>query len=720
MEKSLVEFRKDLISEISNDAIINLNDETSQFLSYYTDQMIEAEEILEFEEYDVTVNGSRNRKAKVDGYSYDLFEQTMSLFIADYSDDEEISTLTNTEISRLKNKVLNFLDFSYDNTILEYCEESSQEFQLAAEINNRKDQVLKYRIYIISDSELSRSVKSLDSELYNNKKVDIIIWDIKRLYNLLQSSFQKESITINVLDFSDNGLQCIKAIEDDNYESYLGIIDGTLLANLYLEYGGRLLEGNVRSFLSVRGKINKGIRNTIRTDPEIFFVYNNGIACTATDIQMNDNGEIISLTDFQIINGGQTTASIANAVIQDKASENVSKIKVPMKLTVLKAEDLDSTRHMTKDEIEDYLKLSEEQRKERFISNMTSNIARFANSQNKVDESDFFSNHPYHIRFEELSRKVYAPPKGDSPIQTIWFYERAKGQYTQEQIKLTKSEKKNFELKHPKKQVVKKTDLAKYIMSGYQYPHIVSRGNQNNMRHFAELIDKAWKKDKDRSSFNNYYYKKSIALAILFKEMEKLVSHATWYEKSYRANIVTYSIASLFYMIDKQSANNELNYLKLWNEQGLYPELSNQLDRIGQLVSKIITAEDRPTKNVTEWCKREACWTVMQKYLDKLALNEEFKITLISKNESKDTQRQEKKEQKEDDKINYQVKVVKMGESLWKSALAYGVNNRLLSEKEKSLLKSACDFTRRLPSEKQCPLILQIYDKLVEDGFVPN
>lgn len=190
----------------------------------------------------------------------------------------------------------------------------------------------------------------------------------------------------------------------------MGVINGKLLADLYIDHGSRLLEGNVRSFLSVRGKINKAIRNTIKDDPEIFFVYNNGIACTATDaiIKNSYNGlEIKGLTNFQIINGGQTTASIANAVLQDKIDDKVANISVPMKLTVLHANSINDDTILKEQKKnpynefnkEEFDKMSIEQKRNIYVDNLTASIARYANSQNKVDESDFFSNHPYHVTF---------------------------------------------------------------------------------------------------------------------------------------------------------------------------------------------------------------------------------------------------------------------------------------------------------------------------------
>ena len=303
--------------------------------------------------------------------------------------------------------------------------------------------------------------------------------------------------------------------ESEKYTSYLTVIRGDILADLYLDYGARLLEGNVRSFLSTKGKINKGIKQTIENEPEMFFAYNNGIAATAYDAVISTDSEgsfITNIIDLQIINGGQTTASIANSVLQSKI--DVSNISVPMKLSI------------------------DDKEKSKILIPL---IAVYANSQNKVDSADFSSNHPYHIRFEEYSRKVYAPAVQGNLYQTIWFYERARGQYTQAQMKLTKGEKKKFAAKNPKSQVLKKVDIAKYINTERMLPHIVSKGAQFNSKAFFEHTKKEW--DKSDEQFNEFYYKKVIALAIMFKTTESIVSNQDWYKaiKAYRANIVTYS-----------------------------------------------------------------------------------------------------------------------------------------------------------------------------------
>jgi hypothetical protein len=168
-------------------------------------------------------------------------------------------------------------------------------------------------------------------------------------------------------------------------------------------------------FLQTKGKVNKGIRTTILTKPTLFFAYNNGIAATASSIDIQTiNGipHIQKITSLQIVNGGQTTASLAMALLNDKKddSENkIAQISVPMKLSIVNHEK---------------------------ALELIPNISRYANSQNKVSESDLWSNHPFHIRMEDFSRRIKTPATDGKQFGTRWYYERANGQYQQETYKV--------------------------------------------------------------------------------------------------------------------------------------------------------------------------------------------------------------------------------------------------------------------------------------------
>src|SRR5690606_40392749 len=81
------------------------------------------------------------------------------------------------------------------------------------------------------------------------------------------------------------------------------------------DLGPRILEANVRSFLGVSSRgVNKGIRDSLRETPQRFMAYNNGVVIVADDARLarTEDGAIglLGLQGLQIVNGGQTTASI--------------------------------------------------------------------------------------------------------------------------------------------------------------------------------------------------------------------------------------------------------------------------------------------------------------------------------------------------------------------------------------------------------------------------
>lgn len=572
------DFAQNMLEDLRISSISELNDIQAEFVNYVVNILIDAEEFDDFVEGYFEGISERNRKIQMDGYYFDPYDKSCVVLISDFSNNEEIKTLTATEIDKLYGNMRNLIEACISGYIVKKgFEESSNGYALSKDLENELNELTKFRFYIITNKKLSSRIKNIKKDNISNKPVELNVWDITRLYSVFTSKLGKESIEIDFLKSMENGISCVKATNNEEYTSYLAVIPGEILAELYLEYGSRLLEGNVRSFLSVKGKVNKSIRNTILNEPKMFFAYNNGIAATATEATLSPNGLYITkLKDLQIINGGQTTASIANAKLQDKA--NLDSIYVPMKLSIV----------------------NNEKAKE-----MIPIISRCANSQNKIDEADFFSNHPYHIRLEEYSRKILAPSVDGNQYQTVWFYERARGQYIQEQMKLTPSEKKKFQLKNPKNQLLKKVDVAKYINTYQCMPHIVSRGAQANMRYFAEKISKSW--EQNNTIYNEYYFKKMIALAIIFKTTENIVTSQQWYKeiKAYRANIVTYSIAIIFNEIKKRNINKTIDFKSIWNNQKINSILERQLIVTTKEVFDFITKDDRLTLNVTEWCKKE-------------------------------------------------------------------------------------------------------------------
>ena len=696
---NLEDFRAEWIEDLRVAAEANQSDPHSEFVLDAVDRLSEAEEVENVEVGYFEGLGRRNAKMMIDGYAFDAVDKSCVLLLSDYSNNELAETLTLTDINRLYNNMRVLVEAALDGYIIDNkFEESSSGYMFANEAKRHfaNGEISKFRFYILTDKKLSDKIKNLKKDPIVGKQVDLNAWDISRFYNLYASTQGKEEIEIDSSIVDGGGIPYVGATNEDDYSAYLAVVPGRFLADIYLEYGSRLLEGNVRSFLSNRGKVNKAIRGTILQEPTMFFAYNNGIAATATEIETKqENGRhlITRIKDMQIINGGQTTASIANAVLQDKA--DLAEIYVPMKLSVV----------------------NHDKAKE-----MIPTISRSANSQNKVDEADFFSNHPYHIRLEEYSRRVLAPPVDGNQYQTAWFYERARGQYVQEQMKLTRGDRKKFQLKNPKTQLLRKVDVAKFMNSYEQRPHIVSRGAQFNMRNFAEMIGKQWDPSTQNTSFNEYYWKKLIALAILFKQTEKIVSGQDWYQeiKAYRANIVTYSIAIIMHQVEKDHPGKTLDFLKIWNNQSLSSELEAQIIKTTREVFDFITRDDRTTLNVTEWCKKEDCWKRAQNY--NFTLLGSFVESLINTSDEFEEKVVAQKEQKVSNEINAEIELINLGADYWRRVQEFGRNDKLLSEMEDGLLTVAANFetTGRIPSDKQAKLIMQIRNRLFDEGLSRN
>jgi hypothetical protein len=282
------------------------------------------------------------------------------------------------------------------------------------------------------------------------------------------------------------------------------------------------------------------------------------------------------MTDLQIVNGGQTTASLFHTQRRDKA--DLSQIFVQMKLSVIDSE---------KSEI------------------IVPRISEYANTQNRVTAADFFSNHPFHVRMEDLSRRIWAPAQQGAQRETRWFYERVRGQYVDAQSKPMRSEQKKFSTAHPKSQMFTKTDLAKFENVFDDHPRWINLGSQKNFARFALRIGKEWVKSS--TAFNEFYFRRIIARAIIFRHTEKLVSLQPWYLGGYRANIVSYAIAAIGEI--SKSCGGELHWQRIWQKQEVYGSLDEALRMASRFVNEDIMNPPLGISNISEWCKKEACWT---------------------------------------------------------------------------------------------------------------
>ncbi len=690
----LNEFRASVLDDVHFNASMNGTSPREEFLALYAGTLVEAEEFEDFEQLAYEGVGSRNRKIQIDGYYFSELDNCLYIIICPFVDSIEMQSLTATEAENQFKRARAFVEESRSGFIQKYAEESSPGYGLALDIQKRYQKVSKIKFYILTDMVMSNRIREIPSTMIGETIAEYHIWDISRLQGIEESKTGKEEIVIDLKSFSKYGIPCLEAGTNEEYTAYLCSIPGSILADLYNKYGGRLLEGNVRSFLTARGKINKEIRNTILNNPGMFFAYNNGIAATAYDVKI-EYGDICpyitEITSLQIVNGGQTTASLAAAVINDKSKANGLKdIYVPMKLSVVTPEK---------------------------AMELIPNIAKYANKQNKVSDADFFSNHAFHVRIEDLSRRILAPAVMGNQFGTHWYYERTRGQYNQEQARMTKQQKDKFLIQNPKAQMFTKTDLAKFYNIYRQLPHQVSTGAQKNFIRFAEWASDAW--EKNNTDFNEAFFRTVVCLNILFKKTDYLVKHATWYEMGYKAQVVTYALSYLFYVIEQNPEDVSLDFRSIWNKQDISHVLEVQLERIAEAMYNHLVSPNRDVENVTEWAKREACWK-KAKQLD-VTLSKDFLSELVSKREEKEDKKAAGKEQKLYNSASMMIEVVNYGVENWKALLAWGTANHIFTPQDISFLRVAVAMEKgKIPTEKQCPKIIQVLEKAKAEGYPGN
>lgn len=673
----LTDFYRDLEQEVVAKSEVNQHFSEIVFAEEMTNRLIEAGEIVTYDACHY-----KSRGLRVDGYCLEADEGTLSLFICDYRTDHEVPSLTKTDSEAAFKRLENFYIKSLDRSFHEAMEESSYGFRLAHEINLQESSLTDVKLYLLSNADLSTKAVPPPEKRIKNCRLSCQIWDLSRFYRMEMEGRGREDIVIDLKNKFGCLLPCLPAhVDSTEYESYLAVFPGRLLADIYGEYGQRLLEQNVRTFLQFRGKVNKGIRSTIINEPDMFFAYNNGITATAESVEI-ESGAISSIKNLQIVNGGQTTASILGAA--KAADSGLNRVFVQMKLSIVDPANAEL---------------------------IVPKISEYANTQNRVNAADFFSNHPFHIRIEDFSRRLWAPSSDESQRQTHWFYERARGQYMDAQGRMTNAERRQFKLQNPRNQMFTKTDLAKFEMTWDQRPHTVSLGAQKNFAIFASEIGSRW--NSDNLQFNEQYFKDLIAKAILFRRTEKLVMEQSWYQGGYRANVVTYTLAILSRIV--KATDKQIDFTGIWRSQKLTDNTEYQICLIAEEVHEIIQDTPANVSNVTEWCKKEACWKNVQRISSDL--DPDFEDELIGLDTVHDRKSEAKAVQKVDNGIEAQAKVVELGPNTWSNLLTWNNDEMCFSPNELGIIQVASRIPNKIPTDKQSRTLLKLLERAVEEGF---
>jgi hypothetical protein len=681
----LAGFRADLVSAARAGAALRHESVASVFAEDAGARLADAEEIPDFQRCLFAFDDLHGRQLRVDGYAFDDADASLALIVADFSDADELQLMSEADIRAVFATLRSYIEAVFDGSLIRTdLGARNAGIGLALDISARRADTARLRLYLATDRlagpcDISAefAIGSIPAEMH--------LWDVARFHKAFTSESGKDHFEVDFRS-AGRGLPALHAGSAcGEYEGYLCTISGDVLAAVYEQYGSRLLEGNVRSFLSIKGKINSGIQTTIQDKPAMFFAYNNGIAATADEVVLED-GDILRITlarNFQIVNGGQTTASLAAAA---RAGADLSAVVVQMKLSVLPPKR---------------------------AGELIPLIARFANSQNKVNESDFFANHPYHARLEQISKRITMPAAETGGLETVWFYERFRGQYVNEQKYLDRQAKNAFLLIHPKHQLLTKLDVARLENTWKGLPHKVSTGAQKNFIYFAGWLGKAW--TKNDSQFDERYFRSLAAMAMLYRHTEVLVAQQPWYQGAYRPNIVTYTLALLQFIVLQKGKGRQLDLNQIWMTQQVPDPLSDLLAIISGAVFSVLTDPMRPKANVTEWAKAEACWNKARDAAPALG------PIVFAVLEDPATARARDADAAINDQVGYGIfastAVKGIEASAWADLLRWGGEQDLLNPMEVKLLRSATRLPRFAPSVPECEKIWSVRARLIRSGY---
>jgi len=513
-----------------------------------------------------------NANLRLSGYSISEESDQLDLFVSLYANADEPTAIPDAETKTAVEQCLRFLTLCAEGKMAPKLDPSSDVRSLAETLQGIYDDLEQIRVYVITDRVAkSKSFKTRD---IGGKAVRLEVMDIQRLHRHWSEGKPRDELIVDFNLVCGGPLPCVYVPGESDYDYALTAIPAEALRLLYEQFGARLLEANVRSFLSVKGKgVNAGIQNTLRTAPERFMAYNNGIVIVADKMELDKAGDegstgILWLKGLQIVNGGQTTASIY--FTKKKFPEtDLSRVRVPAKIIVMREDD------SAKEEA------------------LVSDISRYANSQNAVRQSDLSANKPFHVEIEKLSRSVFCP---DGVGQ--WFYERAAGSYN---TLLTREGTTPAKLKSLKEAVptarrITKTDLAKYITAWDKKPDIVSLGSQKNFDRFMAGLTPVDGQEAPLPSVADY--KAMIAKAKIYRDAQKLIRPMF---QAFQANVTAYTVSLL-----SEKLGRRIDLERVWNDQAASPELLAQIAVWAKEVNEALHAS-AGGKMVSEWAKRPEC-----------------------------------------------------------------------------------------------------------------
>jgi hypothetical protein len=561
-------------------------------------------------------------KLKVNAYSINESGERLQLFLIDEksislsASIEELMVSTKSAYDSQFKRCANFLNKAMKGHLNDEIQDSSPVRPLVSNISSSEgtQQFDVVEIFLISltstvslrgekpqpnriefeDEEITVTFSKNKERFKKNMLLKKRVIDLNFLYNVLISQGNREALIVDFEKMFGESISAIKAADEKYFESYLCVLPASIISGLYKDFSTRLLEKNVRSFLQFRG-VNKGIRETIRKEPEKFVAYNNGLTITATNGEIkSESGQfkIKSLTDFQIVNGGQTTATI---YFTQKDGFDISKVKVMAKINVAK--------ESTEDELEELI----------------SNISTFSNAQSRVSKVDLRSRNPQLVRIKSLSESVM------TPSGKKWFFERAKGEFNTK-LRISSSNKNRFIKEYPTERRFSKELMAKYYSAWGNQPHLVKKGGEKIFRYFIEKLTGEGDFNKP-ININREFYEELIANIIMFRKLEKMYGSGKNSMGQIRSAVVPYTLSILFMITDGDKKASSFDLLKIWINESLENDLEAYLNQLLSLLNDLIKKYSE-SDDYGEYSKKEELW----KRISSSKEIKEFIITNDTKN----------------------------------------------------------------------------------------
>jgi hypothetical protein len=544
-----------------------------------------------------------NQNLKINGFALSEGEDILSLFISD------IGSYVIAENMDKKNLILNFKQlYRVLNYVIRVNNQDVPKSHILSGLNSRFQEELKenlnqINLYLLTNKNAVNRKEVKSVEVIAEKDLDgaidfnIRVVDLEELERLYKNN---QSIDIEVSKYSDKPLLImVPNILNLSYRSAISILPGNFLFNIYKEFGSRLLEKNVRSFLSLNKKVNKGIENTLINDPDMFLAYNNGLCVTVSNFELNDDGSVKFFKDFQIVNGGQTTSTIFFAKLKQKKQLNykidLDRVNVMTKITRI-GRNIDSTK-------------------------IQATISKNSNLQSAVIESDLSSNDEYLVTIHTYSKKYRSPFTND-----YFYFERTRGQYN---LESSLSKNKAFVNLFPKNQVFNIVDITFIYYLGFS--NYIEPFNSVSSKEKRHPIFKKLMKDEVKIIDEDYYFN-LMGLYILYKKFDSLYGKGDSSIGKIKKNVVAYGIALI--QKDLASHNETIDFIDIWRS-GINADYDMVIKGYLQYLNDFLIS-NYDDGRLDEACKKESTWNSVHSNFSKSELKNVIQIfTVCKKKKSK-------------------------------------------------------------------------------------